>query len=99
MAMDKYDIEKDIATDIKKHFDEECEGSWHCVVGQDVEREAFTAHDKLCLRKSADEILCVFAHDINHFILFPHAGRHRLDVPDMICFFTTALHHSIIITY
>lgn len=32
MAMDKYDIEKDIATDVKKHFDEECEGSWHCVV-------------------------------------------------------------------
>lgn len=30
--MDKYDIEKDIATDVKKHFDEECEGSWHCVV-------------------------------------------------------------------
>lgn len=32
LAMDKYDIEKDIATDVKKHFDEECEGSWHCVV-------------------------------------------------------------------
>lgn len=32
--MDKYDIEKDIATDVKKHFDEECEGSWHCVVSK-----------------------------------------------------------------
>lgn len=32
LAMDKYEIEKDIATDVKKHFDEECEGSWHCVV-------------------------------------------------------------------
>eukprot|EP00904_Undaria_pinnatifida_P001190 jgi/Undpi1/11071/HiC_scaffold_30.g13369.m1 len=31
LAMDKYDVEKDIATDVKKHFDEECEGSWHCV--------------------------------------------------------------------
>lgn len=34
LAMDKYDIEKDIATDVKKHFDEECEGSWHCVVSK-----------------------------------------------------------------
>ncbi|CAB1099662.1 unnamed protein product [Ectocarpus sp. CCAP 1310/34] len=34
LAMDKYDIEKDIATDVKKHFDEECEGSWHCVSGR-----------------------------------------------------------------
>ena len=34
LAMDKYDIDKDIATDVKKHFDEECEGSWHCVVSE-----------------------------------------------------------------
>lgn len=40
LAMDKYDIEKDIATDVKKHFDEECEGSWHCVV-----RNAFFTDD------------------------------------------------------
>lgn len=36
VAMDKYDIEKDIATDVKKHFDEGCEGSWHCVVRKTV---------------------------------------------------------------
>ncbi|CAN0097288.1 unnamed protein product [Discosporangium mesarthrocarpum] len=34
MAIEKYGIEKDIATDVKKYFDEDCEGSWHCVAGR-----------------------------------------------------------------
>ena len=32
LAMDKNAVEKDIATDVKKHFEEDCAGSWHCVV-------------------------------------------------------------------
>lgn len=45
LAMDKYEVEKDIATDVKKHFDEECEGSWHCVVR--------TAYDRITIYKRA----------------------------------------------
>jgi len=33
-AMDQYKIEKDIATHIKKHFDENSAGTWHCVLGK-----------------------------------------------------------------
>mmetsp|Transcript_4999 Transcript_4999/g.5142 ORF Transcript_4999/g.5142 Transcript_4999/m.5142 type:complete len:101 (+) Transcript_4999:241-543(+) len=33
-ALDKYQIEKDMATFIKKKFDEEFGGTWHCVVGR-----------------------------------------------------------------
>lgn len=32
-AMDKHSIEKDVATDLKKHFDAKYGGTWHCVVG------------------------------------------------------------------
>lgn len=46
MAMDKYDIEKDIATDLKKHFDEECEGSWHCVVSRPDFLRGDSAHGR-----------------------------------------------------
>ncbi|KAG5175910.1 dynein light chain 2 [Tribonema minus] len=27
-------VAKDIASDMKKHFDQECGGTWHCVVGR-----------------------------------------------------------------
>ena len=33
-ALDKYKIEKDIATHMKKKFDEEHQPTWHCVVGK-----------------------------------------------------------------
>jgi dynein light chain LC8-type len=33
-AMDKYQIEKDMATYVKKKMDEEFGGTWHCVVGR-----------------------------------------------------------------
>mmetsp|Transcript_28183 Transcript_28183/g.91172 ORF Transcript_28183/g.91172 Transcript_28183/m.91172 type:complete len:115 (+) Transcript_28183:54-398(+) len=33
IAMDKYTIEKDVATDLKKNFDAAYGGTWHCVVG------------------------------------------------------------------
>ena len=32
--MDKFQIEKDMATYIKKKCDEEFGGTWHCVVGR-----------------------------------------------------------------
>mmetsp|Transcript_7618 Transcript_7618/g.25065 ORF Transcript_7618/g.25065 Transcript_7618/m.25065 type:complete len:126 (+) Transcript_7618:62-439(+) len=32
-AMDKHSIEKDVATDVKKFFDQKYGGTWHCVVG------------------------------------------------------------------
>mmetsp|Transcript_63328 Transcript_63328/g.111882 ORF Transcript_63328/g.111882 Transcript_63328/m.111882 type:complete len:97 (-) Transcript_63328:109-399(-) len=33
-AMDKFTIEKDIATQVKKKCDEVLTGTWHCVVGR-----------------------------------------------------------------
>jgi len=33
-AMDKFSIEKDMATFVKKKCDEEFGGTWHCVVGR-----------------------------------------------------------------
>ncbi|CAM9455124.1 unnamed protein product [Chrysoparadoxa australica] len=34
IMMGKTKIEKDIATDMKKHFDETVGGTWHCVTGR-----------------------------------------------------------------
>ncbi|VDP69983.1 unnamed protein product [Echinostoma caproni] len=33
-AMDKYQVEKDIAAYIKKEFDQKYNPTWHCVVGK-----------------------------------------------------------------
>ncbi|KAJ8610340.1 hypothetical protein CTAYLR_003853 [Chrysophaeum taylorii] len=32
-ALDKMTLPQDVATDLKKHFDSEYGGTWHCVVG------------------------------------------------------------------
>nr|CAX76217.1 putative dynein light chain [Schistosoma japonicum]CAX76219.1 putative dynein light chain [Schistosoma japonicum] len=33
-ALDKYNVEKDIAAHIKKEFDRQYNPNWHCVVGK-----------------------------------------------------------------
>merc|ERR1712100_583236 len=33
-ALDKYNIEKDIAAYVKKEFDKKYNPTWHCIVGQ-----------------------------------------------------------------
>ena len=33
-ALDKFNIEKDIAAHIKKEFDKKYNPSWHCIVGR-----------------------------------------------------------------
>nr|XP_048291370.1 dynein light chain 1, cytoplasmic-like [Myodes glareolus] len=33
-ALEKYNIEKDIAAPIKKEFDKKCNPTWHCIVGR-----------------------------------------------------------------
>ena len=33
-ALEKYNIEKDIAAHIKKEFDKTCNPTWHCIVGR-----------------------------------------------------------------
>jgi len=33
-AMDSMTVEKDIATSVKKHFDENFKPTWHCIVGK-----------------------------------------------------------------
>ncbi|VEL10375.1 unnamed protein product [Protopolystoma xenopodis] len=38
MAMEKYNIEKDIAAYIKKEFDRKYNPTWHCIVGRNFGR-------------------------------------------------------------
>lgn len=37
-AMDKFNIEKDIASYIKKEFDQRYNPTWHCIVGRNFGR-------------------------------------------------------------
>ncbi|VEL09929.1 unnamed protein product [Protopolystoma xenopodis] len=37
-AMDKLNIEKDIAAHVKKEFDRKYEPTWHCIVGRNFGR-------------------------------------------------------------
>jgi len=34
MALDKFNVERDIAAFIKKEFDKKWETTWHCIVGR-----------------------------------------------------------------
>ncbi|KAL3315697.1 hypothetical protein Ciccas_005665 [Cichlidogyrus casuarinus] len=43
-ALDKYEIEKDIAGYIKETFDRELGPTWHCVIGKNF--GSFITHDK-----------------------------------------------------
>ncbi|CAH8443977.1 unnamed protein product [Heterobilharzia americana] len=48
-ALDKYDIEKDIAAFIKKEFDRKYNPNWHCIVGKHFGRESvhLSTHSEL----------------------------------------------------
>ncbi len=37
-AMDKFNVEKDIAAYIKKEFDQKYSPTWHCIVGRNFGR-------------------------------------------------------------
>ncbi|KAH8851645.1 putative dynein light chain [Schistosoma japonicum] len=37
-ALDKYNVEKDIAAHVKKEFDRQYSPNWHCVVGKNFGR-------------------------------------------------------------
>jgi hypothetical protein len=37
VALDKYNVEKDIAAYIKKEFDKKYNPTWHCIVGRNFE--------------------------------------------------------------
>ncbi|KAG9333076.1 hypothetical protein JZ751_013499, partial [Albula glossodonta] len=43
-AMDKYNIEKDIAAYIKKAFDKRYDPTWHCIVGRNF--GSYVTHEK-----------------------------------------------------
>ena len=45
-ALDKYNIEKDIAAFIKKEFDKKYNPTWHCIVGRNW--GSCVTHSKQC---------------------------------------------------
>lgn len=40
-ALDKYNVEKDIAAYIKKEFDKKYNPTWHCIVGRNFGESYF----------------------------------------------------------
>ncbi|GIX66161.1 dynein light chain 1, putative [Babesia caballi] len=45
-AIEKFKIEKEIASHIKKEFDKRFEPTWHCVVGRNF--GSYVTHEKNC---------------------------------------------------
>ncbi len=41
-ALDRFDVEKDIAAHLKKEFDKKHFPTWHCVVGRNFGRYVYT---------------------------------------------------------
>ncbi|CAH8450569.1 unnamed protein product [Schistosoma bovis] len=64
-AMDKYDIEKDVAAYIKKEFDRKYTPNWHCIVGKHF--GSITYMDKeLCWKwdsRKCETLLCKYMSD------------------------------------
>ena len=46
-ALDKFNIEKDIAAHIKKEFDKKYNPTWHCVVGRNF--GSYVTHESMYL--------------------------------------------------
>ena len=40
-ALEKYNVEKDIAAFIKKEFDKKYNPTWHCIVGRNFGKQLF----------------------------------------------------------
>jgi len=47
-ALEKYNVEKDIAAFIKKEFDKKYNPTWHCIVGRNFGEHVFCLHPALC---------------------------------------------------
>merc|ERR1712070_327345 len=63
-SLDKFTIEKDVATAVKKKFDEEYGGTWHCVVGRNFGCSV-THQTKFLLFFEIDEMsVLLFCSDI-----------------------------------
>ena len=63
-ALEKYNIEKDIAAFIKKEFDKKYNPTWHCVVGRNFGSYA------TCLLNSPSRVSWKVTHETKHFIYF-----------------------------
>mmetsp|Transcript_28249 Transcript_28249/g.67181 ORF Transcript_28249/g.67181 Transcript_28249/m.67181 type:complete len:90 (-) Transcript_28249:203-472(-) len=46
IAMDKHNLEKDIASDLKEQFETEYGPTWHCMVGRHF--SSYVTHEKAC---------------------------------------------------
>ena len=62
-ALEKYNIEKDIAAYIKKEFDKKYNPTWHCIVGRNF--GSYVTHEtRLVLLKELIQILSEMLVDI-----------------------------------
>jgi hypothetical protein len=77
-AMEKYNIEKDIAAFIKREFDKKYNPTWHCIVGRNF--GSYVTHE------TKVSYCCVFLHDclLNrsalHLLLSRTSGYFALQV-------------------
>ena len=59
-ALDKFQIEKDMATNVKKRCDDDLGGTWHCVIGRNF--GCSITHDT--------KFVLFFQADLMHILLF-----------------------------
>ena len=75
-ALEKYNIEKDIAAYIKKEFDKKYNPTWHCIVGRNfgsyVTHETRSVQDR---RVEESLYLCYLVFQAFHLLL-PGPGCH-----------------------
>ncbi len=62
-ALEKFNIEKDIAAFIKKEFDKKYNPTWHCIVGKDI--PCFLMRTRLGRNFGS-----YITHETKHFIYF-----------------------------
>lgn len=89
-ALEKYNVEKDIAAFIKKEFDKKYNPTWHCIVGRNFGEHAFCLHPALCQKYY--RTFCQFwllagsyvTHETKHFIYFYLGKHHHLHLQHQI---------------
>jgi hypothetical protein len=62
-ALDKYNVEKDIAAYIKKEFDKKYNPTWHCIVGRN-----FGMEKDNCNRSMISGNFPIFVYDTSFYL-------------------------------
>ena len=74
-AMQKFNLEKDIAAHVKKEFDKRYNPTWHCIVGRNFGRYDLFCHTLLELACACSR--CESVHDLSfYFSYVTHETKH-----------------------